>query len=447
MKGGLLISGGTVITLDEKNRIIPEGAVYLENGRIREVGRSASMSRRRRGAARRVEARGKLILPGFICAHHHLYSTFARGMALKNFAPRNFLEILKGLWWKLDRSLTAEDIFHSARSALIECIRRGTTTVIDHHESQTFQSGALDELWRAASETGLRAAFCLGSSDRYGRKKAREGVAENERFLTEMRRLRPERVAAMVGLHAAFTVSQETLEASCDAARRFSVGVHVHCAEDEMDEKISLSKFKKRVIHRLARAGALGPKSLAVHCVHISQGEADILSDTKTAVVHNPESNMNNAVGAARVLDFLKRGILVGLGTDGMSSDMPAQMRCAYLLQRHLYRDPRVAFSEAPRLLLENNRTIAKRLFGWEVGVLKEGALGDVIVVDYDPPTPLSSQNFLGHLLFGIAGAPVDSTIIHGKVLMKHKRLVNLDEERVMTETREQAKKLWRRLN
>jgi cytosine/adenosine deaminase-related metal-dependent hydrolase len=186
--------------------------------------------------------------------------------------------------------------------------------------------------------------------------------------------------------------------------------------------------------------------SLLVHCVHIDEKEMKIIKDTASNVVHNPESNMNNAVGCADVLQMMKKGIPVGLGTDGMSSDMLAQMRCAYLLHRHNQKDPRVAFCEAPAMLLENNAKIAANIFGKKLGKLEAGAPADMVILDYVPPTPLGQNNFLGHLIFGMVDATVDTVICNGKVLMREKKLVGINEERLCEKSRELSAKFWKRI-
>jgi cytosine/adenosine deaminase-related metal-dependent hydrolase len=172
----------------------------------------------------------------------------------------------------------------------------------------------------------------------------------------------------------------------------------------------------------------------------------DILENTHTAVVHNPESNMNNAVGVTPLLNLMKKNVLVGLGTDGMGSDMLAQMRCAYLLHRLANNDPRVAFVEAPQLLLQNNSRIAERQFGIQLGEIKAGGPADLAILDYVPPTPMNESNFLGHLIFGMVDATVDTTVCKGKVLMQGKKTLTLDENRITARARELAPLMWKRL-
>jgi len=416
--------------------------VAIEDGTIVSVEKAGKASGKYR-AEEVIDATGKIVMPGLICAHHHLYSTFARGMAVPGEPAKNFVEILEKLWWRLDNALTKEDIYYSSLIPLIECVRNGTTTIIDHHESQSFQKGSLDEIARAVKEVGIRASLCLGTSDRYGKGEA--GLEENERFLSLLNSRPSQLVKGMVGLHAAFTVNDDTLDKSVRLAKKFGVGVHVHCAEDKADQDESLKKYNLRVIERLNSHGVLGEKSIAVHCVHVDEKEIDILKATGTNVVHNPESNMNNAVGCADVLEMMEKGIEVGLGTDGMSSDMLSQMRCAYLIHRHVKKDPRVAFLEAPTMLLNKNPKIVKRVAGWRVGEIAKGALADIILIDYQPPTTLNENNFLGHLIFGLVDATVDTTICNGKILMRGKKLVGLDEESIAQKASQLASELWKR--
>ncbi|HEX8991153.1 MAG TPA: putative aminohydrolase SsnA [Anaerolineales bacterium] len=432
---------GIVVTLGAKNRVLWGGSVVTEGENIIDVGSAAEMGRKY-PAAQSMDCEGKVVLPGFICAHHHFYSTMARGMAIPGEPASNFVEILERLWWRLDKALSDEDILLSAQIPLIECIRNGTTTIIDHHASPSQREGSLDLIEKAVRQAGLRASLCYEVSDRNAEG---GGVEENRRFIHKIGR-GDGQIAAMMGLHASFTLSDKTLEECVGIAADAGVGCHVHVAEDAADREDSLKKYGMPTVHRLHAKGASGEKSLFIHCVHIDDSEMDTIASTGTAVVHNPESNMNNAVGVTRLFDLLRRGILVGLGTDGMSSDMLAQMRCAYLLHRLANHDPRVAFLEAPQLLLQNNADIAERQFGLRLGELAPGRPADMAILDYRPPTPLSEANFLGHLIFGLVDATVDTTVCRGKILMQNKQILGLDEERIAARSRELAPRVWQRL-
>ncbi len=432
---------GIVATLGAKSRVIWNGAVAVEGEKVAGVGTTAEM-KKRFPKAEVVDCGDKVVLPGFMCTHHHFYSTMARGMAIPGEPASNFVEILERLWWKLDMALSDEDITLSAQVPLIECIRNGTTTVIDHHASPAMRDGSLDLIETAVREAGIRASLCYEVSDR---NVAGGGVEENRRFIAKVGK-GDGQIAAMMGLHASFTLSDATLEKCAGIARDAGVGCHVHVAEDLADREDALKKYGMATVQRLDKMGVTGERSLFIHCVHIDDSEMDTIAATKTAVVHNPESNMNNAVGVTRLFDLLRRGIVVGLGTDGMSSDMLAQMRCAYLLHRLANHDPRVAFMEAPQLLLQNNAEICRRQFGLQLGEIAEGCPADLAILDYLPPTPLDAGNFLGHLIFGMVDAVVDTTVCRGKILMRNKKVLSLDEERVTARSRELAPKVWQRL-
>jgi putative selenium metabolism protein SsnA len=432
---------GIIVTLGDKNHVLWDTTVVTDGDRIVAVGDSHEMKQRYPGAEA-FDCSGKIVLPGFICSHHHFYSTMARGMSIPGEPAANFVEILERLWWKVDMALDEEDITLSAQIPLIECIRNGTTTVIDHHASPSMRDGSLDLIENAVQQAGIRASLCYEVSDR---NILGGGIAENKRFIKKVGK-GDGQVAAMMGMHASFTMSDATIEECVGIARDAWVGCHIHVAEDAADRDDSIAKYHVPTVKRLEKLGVTGEKSIFVHCVHIDEAEMDILAATRTCVVHNPESNMNNAVGVTPLLKLLSKGVLVGLGTDGMGSDMLAQMRCAYLLHRLANHDPRVAFVEAPQLLLQNNASITERQFGLRLGEIAEGRQADLAIIDYQPPTPLSEANFLGHLIFGLVDATVDTTVCKGKILMKGKQILSMDEERLAARSRELAPKMWKRL-
>lgn len=442
----LLIKNGTVITLGEKNKIIHNGAVLIEENIIKKIGKTSDFKDVDK-AAEIIDAKGKLIMPGFINTHMHFYSTFARGIMPKQPAAENFVEILEKLWWSLDETLNEKDVYYSTIVPVINGIKRGTTTFFDHHESQSLQSGVMDIIEEPVREVGARACLSLGISDRYG--KGKEGINENIRFIEKINNhkklTRDELITAMFGLHALFTVNDASLNQAVAAAKSLGVGLHVHTAEDISDEIVNKDKYGKHVIQRLHDTGGLGKNTVAVHCVHLNDDEIDMLASTNTAVVHNPQSNMNNAVGVADVIKMLGRKITVGLGTDGMTSGMQDDVRVANILHKHNCKDPRVFFCESCSLLLENNAKIADRFFSRKLGVLMEGAYADIILIDYLAPTPLNESTFFGHFLFGICEAAVNTTIVNGKVLVKEGKLLHIDEEKIFAESRKQADNFWKR--
>jgi putative selenium metabolism protein SsnA len=439
----MLITNGTLVTLAEENEIIPYGALLVEGDQIAAIGRTTELMERYPDEEI-LDAQGKLIMPGLMCAHTHFYGAFARGMALEGEPPSNFPQILEHLWWRLDKSLGLDDIRYSALVCLVDAIRNGTTTLIDHHASPDAVAGSLDVIAEAVTEAGLRACLCYEVSDRDGEDIALAGMEENERFIKEAN---GDLLAGTFGLHASLTLSDETLERAVEVAQDLNVGFHIHVAEDKADVADSLKKSGLRVVERLEKAGILGPKTIAAHCVHLDAFEIDTLRETGTKVAHNPRSNMNNAVGVANVLQMLRRGIDVGFGNDGFSNNMFSEMETAYLLHKLAQEDPRVmGADQVLQMAVRNNARIADLFFSKPLGELLVGAYADIILLDYVPTTPLTTGNFPWHLIFGMNGCQVDTTIVGGKVLMKGRKLLTLDEGAIHARSRELAQKLWARM-
>src|SRR5574341_2648067 len=207
----LLITNGTVVTWEPDQELISDGAVYTRAGKVVEIG-PAHQLETRYPSAQRLDAAGQLIMPGNICAHTHFYGAFARGMAIPGPAPKDFPEILERLWWPLDQALDEEAVLYSALVCLIDAIKHGTTTLIDHHASPNALRGSLDVIADAVEQTGLRAVLSYEVTDRYGPEGARASIEENVRFLQAASNRK--NIAATFGLHASLTVSDETL-ASC----------------------------------------------------------------------------------------------------------------------------------------------------------------------------------------------------------------------------------------
>ena len=244
--------------------------------------------------------------PGMVCAHHHLYSALARGMPAPPRTPTEFLEILELVWWRLDRALDLDTIEWSAKLGALEALESGTTAIIDHHESPNAIEGSLDVIAAACAEVGVRVDCAYGVTDRHGPQGARAGLAENERFLRAGGR-------GHVGVHAAFTCSDATLEAAAGLATDHGTGVHIHVSEGTAD------------ITAGARLAPLARDDwLVIHAVHLDR-------DLPGTIVHNPRSNMNNAVGYARPA---ARPNPVALGTDGIGAAMLDEFRVAYVRHR-----------------------------------------------------------------------------------------------------------------
>lgn len=441
----MILKNGRVITQDKDRPYIEDGAVVIEGNKIIAVDTTENILAKYKEEDI-IDVDGKVIMPGFINIHHHIYSAFARGMASSGKPNENFLEILENLWWKIDKKLSLEDLKYSAYTTYIDCIKKGVTTVFDHNASPFAVTGSLDSIADAAKDLGLRTCLCYEVSDRDGEKIAQEGIDENINFIKKYNTDEQNMIKGMFGLHASFTLSDETLRKCDEELKGLNAGYHVHVAEGIDDLEQCLEKYGKRVVERLRDMDILGDKTIAVHCIHVTDDELNILRDTNTMVVHNPESNMGNAVGCQPFLELHQKGITIGLGTDGYTSDMTESMKVANIIHKHVKQNPSVAWGEVPVSMFENNRKIAQKYFSGDLGILRAGALADVIVVDYDPLTPMNENNINSHILFGFTGKDVVTTIIDGKVIMQDRKLVGINEKEIFKTSREVAKKLWDRM-
>ena len=442
----IMFGNGVVVTRDAQRPLINGGAVAVgDDGLISALGPTQKLRREYPGA-HFVDARGGLIMPGLINLHHHAYYTLARGLTPRPGAGKGLPALLEGRWWRLDRSMNLEDVYHGAAAAFLECVRSGVTTVFDHHASYGAVTGSLSEISRAADELGLRACLCYEVSDREGESKCRAAIQENVDFIREASRRGDGMRCGMMGMHAGFTLSDRTLEHRMEALPATS-GCHIHVAECLEDTTHSLQTYGKSVVRRLRERGVLGRKTLAAHCIHLNWEDVQILRETDTAVIHCPRSNMCNAAGAADVTEYSRARVGLGLGTDGEAADMLGELAAASALCRHSSQNPDAGFEELPRALFTSNAAFANRFFETPLGVLKPGAAGDVIVLDYRPPTPLTAENLDLHLLAAAGTARVSTTAAAGKLLMEYGVLLCADEEKLLDGARKQAADLWRRVN
>ncbi len=443
----MLITHARLATLGDEPTIINDGALLIDRETIAAVGTTAELAARYPDPER-WDADGQLLLPAAICSHTHFYGAFARGMALPGEPPASFPQILQRLWWRLDKELTAADIRYSTLVCLVDAIRNGTTTLVDHHASPNAIDGSLDIIAGAVREAGVRACLCYEVTDRDGPGRAAAGIAENVRFAHDAAESAESSVAATFGLHASLTLSDETLADCVAASRDLSLGFHIHAAEGVADQEDSLRRSGKRVVHRLHAAGILGERTIAAHCVHVDQSEIDVLAATGTWVTHQPRSNMNNGVGVAPIERMLRAGVNVGLGNDGFSNQMFAEMKAAYLVHKLAQRDPRAMPGDVVlRLAYAHNARLARAFWPeLKLGELTEGAAADLVLLDYHPTTPLSAGNLPWHLLFGIEASMITATVCAGRALMRNRKLLTLDEEAITRRSRELAASLWGRM-
>ena len=440
-----ILANGKLITRSQTMPYLPDGGVVIEGTKIKEVGTTAEL-KAKYPEAEFIDAKGGVIMPALINAHTHIYSALARGLSIKGNNPTNFYEVLDGTWWAIDRKLMLKGTKASADALYIDCIKQGVTTIFDHHASYGEIPGSLFQIAESAKEFGIRSCLCYEVSDRDGEEKCLQGIKENADFISYCEQQKDPMLAAMFGGHALFTISDKTFERMVEA-NNGRTGYHIHVSEGMNDVYDSLQNYGRRPVQRLQDHGILGPKTILGHCIHVNSAEIEIIKSTDTMVVNNPESNMGNAVGTCPVLPLYKAGILLGLGTDAYTNDMLESIKVALCAQRQNACLPNVGWCEVTDMLFKNNALIGARYFDTKLGVLEAGAAADVIVMDYKPFTPFSDANIDGHILFGMTGRQCQTTVAAGKVLMKDRELIGIDEEAENAHILEASKKLWGSLN
>lgn len=432
----LVLRGGTVVTSLDPPSLRPSD-VAVVNGRVAAEGDAEP-------GADAIDCTGCLVIPGNVCAHHHLYSALARGMPYRLEPPRDFLQVLRRVWWRLDRALDESSILHSAFVGGGDALLAGTTTIVDHHASPNAIDRSLEWLDRGLRGLGARRILCYEVTDRDGLDRTAAGLEETQLRLKEHAstgHVEP-LLRTMVGAHASFTMSAETLAACVSLADEFDVGIHVHVAEDAVDERDSEARFGRRVIERIADAGALSDRSLLAHCVHVDEREMALIRESGAWVAHNARSNMNNRVGRAPVG---RLGDRVVLGTDGIDGDMFAESQAAYWRARE--DDPSISPSWVLGRLAAGAAFAGRAFDEPLLGRIEPGAPADLVVLDYDPPTPLTAENLAGHWVFGLSARDVRDVVVGGSVVVRDRRLVRVGEAELRAHSQAAAQELWRRMD
>jgi putative selenium metabolism protein SsnA len=443
----MLITNAHLITWGVPNEILQDQALLISGKMIVEIGPSSQLERQYPNE-NQLDAAGQYVMPGNIDAHGHYYSAFAVGMSVPGEAPITLPTILQKLWWPFDKALGEEEVRYSGLIGAIDAIKHGTTTLFDHHSSPNCIDGVLDNIAEVIDSAGIRSVLCFEVTDRDGPERTQAGIAENSRFISRCSReqVADGRVAANFGIHAPMTVSEDTL-AQCRAAVPPGTGFHLHVGEHEYDQVRSLAMAGTRSVDRLDRHGILGDKTILAHAIHLDAQEVSLIADSNSWVSHQPRNNQNAADGIAEVESFLRVGVRVCLGNDGLSNTMWREAEAAYFLQKIKHRDGRrLPGDQLLQMAIYNNATLASTYYpGAPLGMIQPGAYADLIFVDYKPATPLTAENMAGHFVFGLNESMITTTIVAGKVLMKDRQLLTLDEDEIKAKSREIAPSLWAR--
>lgn len=431
--------------MDAKRRILENHSVAIRDGRIVEIGETTALEERHSGAEV-LDASGRIVMPGIVCSHSHLYGMLLRGASLNITPPSDFTQILQRVWWPVDESMSFEDAYASALVACVEFAKSGVTLFADTYSGPNSIAGVLDHVARAVSEVGIRGLVAFEATERHSRDEGFSGVQENVRFAEKAKASYDSKVKPLFSIHASFTVSDELIKEVRKLATKYNVPVTIHVAEGLGDVHHNLEHYGKRPVERLNDVGLLGPDVVLAHCVNLSNDEIDMIARTGAGVAHNPMSNMLNAVGVAPVLRMLNRNVNIGLGNDGYVFDMFENMRAAFLLHRVHHKDPNAI---NPYTILEMATINGAKLYEMDkdVGSIELGKRADIIIIKPDIlPTPLNASSVVGHLINTVDGDDVEHVLVDGKTIVKSKRLVTFDEEKAQSISQSAATELWKRL-
>ena len=429
----MLITNARILNPFGTTDYIDNGFILIKNGVIIKIAAGQSDD----SSNEIVNLKGKTVLPGMINAHTHLYSSLALGMPVPKQQPKNFQEILKFIWWKLDAALDENTNAISYKIGLMDSLRNGVTTVIDHHSSQNFIKGSLALLADTAAELGVNISLAFETSDRNGNDRFKSGCMENLETIKKYAAFTY--VWPLFGMHASFTLSDDSLKYISEISKNIeNFGIHVHLSEDNCDELNAQGLGYKSVIDRLSKFNLLNKNSYLIHGIHMQDFDIDTIMQNEANLIHNPTSNANNGVGILPSSTI--NTVNAGLGTDGKQSNILMEANEGHLIRNSSPNSDseKVDYIE---LLFKNNPTIIKKIFKQKVGHLDTGYKADLVIYDYQPKTEINNSNYLSHIQFGL-GTPSD-VITNGQFQIRNNEFISIDESKIKQEAKLLSKQLW----
>ncbi len=445
-KVSLLISNGLVVTMDGKRRILNPGYVAIDGDKIVGVGKGDGKDKYQ--AEEVIDARGSVVTPGFICAHTHFYGALLRASPwfAKIDPPTDFQQNLQRIWWALDVLLTHEDAYAAALIGSIDFAKTGTTMFFDNISAPNAIEGILDHMEKAVNEVGLRGILSFEATQRRSIEEGIRGVKEDERFILKNNKDPNKLVKGAIYLHASFTVTDDLFKMAREIADRTGALLSIHVEEGLIDVFHNLERYGIRPIERMEKLGFLGPDVILVHVVQANDDELNIIKKSGAHVAHNAMSNMLNAVGVPPVPKMMRMGINVGIGNDGYIFDVFENMRSTYLIHKVWNLDPRLM---TPQEIVEMATINVAKMFHVEdeLGSLEPGKKADVVIVKPEyTPTPVNEETVYGHIVNTFNGKDVRTVIVNGRIIMRDRKLLTIDEAKAVEYVHKVVEKLWDRL-
>jgi cytosine/adenosine deaminase-related metal-dependent hydrolase len=397
----IIIQGGYLIIPKEETVLVEKRNIYIKNGKV-------FYTKPFEKADRIIDATNKIIFPGLTNAHHHIYSTLSKGIPCD--VPFNdFIGNLKNLWWTLDHSLNKEDMILSSAIACKDSIKHGVTTIFDHHISG-YTENALSDMEEVFDAYGISGTLCFELSDRNGNDFFQRSLDENIRFAKAQK---DKSVQGMIGLHASFTLSDESLQKIADESEDFPV--HVHVAEGEIDGVQCKEKYGKGLIERFDSFGLVRNNSLYIHCSNLTEKDLEILKKRDIFIAQAVDSNMNNGLNVGNISNFILEGIKTTVGTDGMHPSTMKALKNSNIFTKYLNKNCDLGYPEMNALFLNNFKL--KKAFGIPLGISEEEQ-ADIAIFDYEPATPFDTNQFMGHFIFGITESRCQYVIKNDEILL-----------------------------
>jgi len=451
----LLIAGGLVLTCEPdvlRGRVLADGAVAVRGNAILEVGESTALEAKYPGAER-INATGRIVMPGFIITHTHMPYVLGHNMPVDFSQLKSFWDMLQKMGWEwLEDITTREGIYAATRYAAARMLKAGTTTVCELVEGPNCLPGALEQSARAIEEVGLRAQVGFEVTERVpgvsilerlDRGMAEKAFRENLDFLARYPAGGEGRIQGRLGVHTAFTNSLETLREARRVADQHRCGIQIHVAE--IPRAFLVEKYGKSAPQVLEETGLLGPDVVAAHCVDLTDEDLDILARHRVNVAHTPMTNSLGGNGVARVPEMLERGINVTLGHDCFFTlDTSEYLRYASLVHKAHRANPALL---PPFQVLDLALGNAARALGWgeRIGSLAPGKRADILVLRPDSPSPVTPASVLGWFLMTFRGWDVESVLVDGRVVVEEGVMTTVNEEEVRLACQEEARRLWRK--
>ncbi len=437
----ILIRNAMIITMDSQRRVLKNTDLLLEDSTIAVIGKDIKEK-----ADRIIDGTGRMILPGFICGHTHLYGIMLRGAPLDIKPTTDFLQILDRIWWKVDSAFVNEDAYASALASCYEFVKSGTTCFADTYSGPGSIEGVLDAIAKGVTQVGIRGILAFEATERNSKKEGERGLNENTRFLKKLQKTPNDLLCGMYSLHASFTISDELIQKTREQADQLPAPLTIHTSEGLIDVYHNIERYDKRTVERLFDLGVLGPDVVLAHCVHVNHDELELIRGSGAVVAHNPMSNMNNAVGVAPVKEMCELGIPVCLGNDGFIFDAIENIRTAYLIHKVHHLDTRVT---TPLQIIEMATINGAQAYGLgeKIGSIEQGKQADILILHPNPRvTPILPNGVYGYIVYGCTAHDVEHVFVQGKPLVDNHQVVSVKPEVVERALERVVPILWEKL-